>query len=434
MTGETMTNPWKNLLLGAVVLLGLLSACGGGTDRTKAQVRLVNASDYASLEWRVDDQVRQGDVAYGGSEAYLEIDPGKAATRISEPGAAAPLLSFTPAVSERRRYTLLSYGPLGTLRQQLLDDEIGEPADNRALLRVFNAAADAGALDVYLTGANDALDRAVALHSAVAYGTAAAPLAIDSGSWRLRVTAAGSKSDVLLDVPVVLGNRAIATLVLTPTSGGVLVRALVLAQRGPITRFDALQSRLRVAAGLTDNATVQLAFDPQAPLVAGLGSPALGLYAVVPSGSGAPTLAVNKQAVPVSAFDRMPGADYTLLVYGTPASPRTAWVADDNRLRTEPGKARLRLVNGLADLPAGGSLAVRVDGLQIASGVEPGLASAAQPVDATPGGTTNGTIEVAGPAGTVFSTTQQQLREAGVYSVFVLGRAASASGIVRRDR
>ena len=59
----------------------LLVACGGGNDRTKAQVRLVNASSGdQQLDLRVDDQLRQGAVGYGGSASYVEADPGKAST------------------------------------------------------------------------------------------------------------------------------------------------------------------------------------------------------------------------------------------------------------------------------------------------------------------------------------------------------------------
>jgi Domain of unknown function (DUF4397) len=228
-----MAMNWKAALL---ITAALLAACGGGADRTKAQVRLVNASAYARLDLRVDDELRQAQVAYGAAEAYVEVAPGKTTT-LSSSGSATNLLSFVPAQSKRKHYTLLAYGPAGDLRQQQLDEDVGEPDTNRTLLRVFNASADAGALDIYLTAANETVDGAVPLQTATAFGTLGGWITVYSGSWRLQVVAAGSKTDLRLDLPVLaLGSKQVVTLVLTPSTGGVMVNALVLAQQGATMR------------------------------------------------------------------------------------------------------------------------------------------------------------------------------------------------------
>ena len=184
------------------ISIALLTGCGGGSDATKAQVRMVNASaGYKELDLRVQDQVRQGGVVYGAAEGYIEIDPGKAASTISSAGSATPLLSFTPSLSEKKHYTLLAYGAAGALRQVLLDENTGAPDTGRALLRVVNAAPDAAAVDIYLSGSNDLLTDVVAVQTGVAYGQAGVFTTLNSGTWRLRITAAGSKTDVRLDAP-----------------------------------------------------------------------------------------------------------------------------------------------------------------------------------------------------------------------------------------
>lgn len=137
----------------AALLFALLAACGGGTDSTKAQVRLVNASTgYTALELRVDGQTRQSDVLYGGSAAYVETTPGKT-NAIYSSGSPTALLSFTPAVSAKKYYSLLAYGAAGALKHVLLDDNVDAPDTNHTLLRIVNAAPDAGALDIYITAA-----------------------------------------------------------------------------------------------------------------------------------------------------------------------------------------------------------------------------------------------------------------------------------------
>ena len=106
----------------------LVAACGGGTDKTKAQLRLVNASSgYTTLQLNVDGSLLQGGVTYGGNAGYSGADPGKPST-ITQPASAAALLSFTPSTNKGSYYTVLAYGAQGALAQILLDDNQGQPA------------------------------------------------------------------------------------------------------------------------------------------------------------------------------------------------------------------------------------------------------------------------------------------------------------------
>ncbi len=417
------------------VAVAALSACGGGADRTKAQLRLVNASSgYATLDLRVDDRVAQGPVGYGESAAYIEVDPGKAASTISSAGSATPLLSFTPSVEKKKYYTVLAYGAAGALRQQSLDDNSGAPDTGRALLRVFSAAADAGALDVYLTGSNESLDTAVAVQSSLAYGSLGTWLTVNSARWRLRVTATGSKTDVRLDVPALdLPSKHVATLVLTPSAGGVLLNALVLAQQSAITRQDAQHARVRLAAVVADSGTVGAQVG-SVLLAAGVGSPVLNDYRLLPAGPSAVALTVNGLAQAPSAVSLVGGRDYTLMVYGPLTAALASWIDDDNRLPADASRAKLRLVNGLADSAA--PLAMSLDFAAVASGVGAGTASAYASVNATSGGGTDGRLSItaSGVAVPLFTADDQILRAGANYSVFVIGPQAASVGIVRRDR
>ena len=419
----------RMIMLTAAALL--LAACGGGTDRTKAQLRLVHASDgYPALDLRVDGQLRQGAVAYGGSAAYAEIDPGQADTEITRSASTTPLLSFTPAVSRNRYYTLLAFGAEGALRQLLIDDNLGEPDDRRALLRVVNAAPDAGALDVYLTGSDEALAQAVPVQSGADYGAAGSPVTVNSTSWRLRVTAAGNKSDLRLDLAgVALGNREIVTLVLTPGRGGVLMNALLLVQQGGITRRDTSQARVRVAAGVADSGAVSASIGGTV-LMGSVGSPAVGLYSLLPAGTQPVVLAVNGTPLAAPPVTLAAGADYTLLMRGAAAAPQAGWIEDDNRRAAESGSARLRLVNGAADLDM--PLSMTADFIPVADGVAAGAASAYASLAATT--TAQLSVTAAGLAAPLFGAIDQRLDAGAVYTLFLVGRPAAAVGILRKDR
>lgn len=413
----------------AAALLTLLVGCGGGTDRTKAQVRLVNASTgYASLELRVDDEVRQSGVAYGGSADYVTAKPGKTFT-VYSPSATTSLLSFTPSVSENKYYSLVAYGRSGALKQILVDENNAQPDTNRSYVRVLNAAPDAGALDVYITGASDALEDSVAVQSAAAADTLGSFVTITSGTWRVRATVPGGKAaaDVRLDLSgISFGSKEVLTLVLVPGPSGVLVKALVLRQQGGLDVKASTQARVRVATGIKN---LGVSLDGSAVLAA-TGLPVVTSYAVVAAGT--PTLAATVGGTAVAGLANPtldPGTDYTLLVHGTAAAPVLAWIVDNNAPSTDTTKAKLRLVNGTAGYT--GSLSMTVDGSPLGATVAQGLASAYVNQAAT----STAVVAVAEPsAGSVYSAIDRVFTAGGIYSVFVLGESGSASGVFRQDR
>lgn len=415
--------------LAALVATTLLAACGGGADRTKAQVRLVNASSgYALLDWRVDDELRQGTVPYGETADYVEADPGKTNT-LARAGSGTALLTFNPAVSERKHYTLLAYGPQGGLKQLLLDDEAGAPDENRSLLRVVNAAPDAGALDIYLTGTADTLAESVPVQSGAAVDAIGEWLTVNSGSYRLRVTAAGSKTDLRLDVSTLgLASEEVLTLVLSPATGGVLVQGLVLTQQGAIAALAPTQARVRVVAGLAEAGSVNLRVGGAAVL-SNVNTPAVTPYSLVPAGEQAVVVEVNG-AAQSSSFTLTAGADYTLLVHGPADAALVNWIVDDNNLPSDRTRAKLRLVNAVHG--SSGPLSLSADFAPVADGVVAGSASAYGGIDATT--TAQLSVSVVGTAAPLFSAVEQTFVAAANYSVFVVGSASAPVGIVRKDR
>lgn len=428
--------------MAALLALGaLLGGCGGGADRTKAQVRLVNASaGYSQLDMQVDGQLRQGQVPYGGADAYVEVDPGKASSSITSAGSATTLLSFTPALSEKKYYSVLAFGAAGALRQMLLDENIGAPDTNKALLRVVNVSPDAGALDVYLTAPTDLLPNVVAVQTAVAYGVQGNYTLVNSGTWRLRITAAGNKTDVRLDVPVVvLASKQISTLVLTASKGGLMVNSLMLAQQGGIQRQDTQQARVRLVAAVTDSAVVRASLGSTSLIstAANAGeitSPSLDGYVLVPVGAWAATVTVNGQVLAVPSKTLSSGQDYSFMVHGPSAAPTSSWLDDDNRLPSDATQVKLRLINGLADSTA--ALAMKLDGNSVAGAVALGAASDYALVKPVAAGGSNGRllISAAGVPTPIYTSASQTLNAGGSYSVFVVGPVAAPAGLVGVDR
>lgn len=414
--------------LAATLLLG---SCGGGIlDSAQAQVRLVNASTSGELlDLRVDDKLRQGAVGFGANANYVAAEPGKVHT-ITRNGSSTALLTFTPTVKGSDHYTLLVYGPQGGLKQLLLDDNAADAAKDRSLLRVVNAADDAGALDIYLTGTNETLAQSVPVQAGLAVGGVSERLVVNSGNWRLRVTAAGSKTDLRLDLPSVsLNSKQVLTLVLAPTVSGALVQGLLLTQEGSIAALAPTQARLRVAAGLTDAGIVAIRLGGT-PVLSNVTAPAVTPYTLVAAGPQVLSTTVNGVALADSNFTLAAGADYTLLVFGTPAAAQVSWILDDNQLPTDRTQAKLRLVNGVAD--AGGALSMSADFAPVADGLAAGQASAYGTLAATT--TAQLAVTAAGTVTPLFSAVDQTFVAAANYTVFVVGSKAQPVGIVRKDR
>lgn len=413
--------------LAAAVLLG---ACGGGEDRTKAKLRFVNASAYSALDLIVDDERRFSALPYAESASYAEVDPDKTDSEIRRAGASTPLLSFTPSLAKKNSYTVLAYGAEGALRSLVLDDNTGAPSSGKVSLRVVNAASDAGVLDVYVTDPDESLTDAVPLLAGATVGTVSAYTTFNNGTRRLRITAAGSKTDLRLDLSgIALGSQFIGTLVLTAGRGGVLVNALLLTERGGLQRFDGAQARVRAAAAVTDGGSVAASVGGTA-LMNGVGAPAVGLYTLVAAGSPAVVVSVDGRPVAAAAAALSAGADYTLMVYGPADAPVVAWIEDDNRPPVDSSQSRVRLVHGVASLP--GALALSADFVPIADGVAPGTASASVEIAATL--TASLSVTTPGQATPVWSAVDQIFRAGGNYTLFVVGAAAAPVGILRKDR
>lgn len=420
---------WLTLALSSPVVL---AGCGGGTDTTKAHVRFINASSYDALTLEVDDDDLFSSIAYGDETKYKDVDPDDCDSTISRSSSATALIStFTPELSEDDYFTILAWGPVGDLGWQLLDENTSDPDDDKTKVRVFNGATDAGELDVYVTAEDDTLSDSVAMQSSAAVGTLNDFVTIDKGTWRVRVTAAGSKTDVRLDVSgVVFSGGKVYTLTLAAASSGVLVNGMLLREeKQALTRIDVTDARVRVAGAAAANATVTATVDGTELLSSG--SPVVSDYALVDVGTPTVTAAIGttdvSSAVASQALEA--GVDYTLVIYGSAASPVAVWVEDDNTLSTSSSKAKIRLINAISDL--GSTLALKLGSSPLASGVAVGAASSYAEVSAT----SSGTLTVTSPAltGSVLTLTEQIIEAGKVYTVLVGGASGAADGGLVED-
>lgn len=422
----------RRLIMGVAVSAAMLAACGGGgsdDDSGNAQIRLVNASSaYSTLDLTVSDSSAATGVAYGGVSAYASAKAGESITTLVK-NAGSTISSLYPTLTKGSHYSVIAYGWSGNMKSTILQEEEEAPAENYSKLLVLNLAADAGTLDIYLTQNTDSLDNASPTISAIAGGGSSGYTSITSGTYRVRVTGAGKKSDLRLDIPsITLSSKQVGSLVITPTPGGVLVNSILMTQQGSATAFGATNARARVVAAVADGAQVSATL-AGIPLMPTSIAPNIGEYQIVASGSPNLLVNVNGQAMPVATPALTAGNDYTVMIWGEPGAPQISVISDDNRLPATSGTAKFRIINGVARLNAG--LTMTLDYSAIASNVQPGTASAV----ATVNNSTSSLLNVGAPtSATLYSVSGLPVLSGGIYTVFMMGGANNVQGTLRRER
>ena len=233
-----------------------------------------------------------------------------------------------------------------------------------------------------------------------------------------------------------LANQAVASVILTPTVGGTLVNAGVLAQQADYTAARNTTARVRLAAAVSGNALVS-ASAAGTPVATSVVAPTVTGYAIVPSGTPlAITINGASVASPVTALAA--GGDSTLFVYGAPGAATASLITDDNHLTNSATSLKMRMVNGLTG--AATPLTLNAAFAVIASSVAPGAASSYAVV----GATTPLQLDVFNTISptpiwsttTTGSGTPFPLPGNSVYTLFMLGDASATPPIalLRKDR
>ena len=418
----------------ALLTLLSVSACGGGGGSSgTALVRVVNATrSHASIDMLANSSVVASATVRDTASAYVGVAAGSPSLQVNDAGTATALAVVAPTVSGGLHYTIVAYELNGTIRAAVLNDDVTAPTTGTAELRVLDAAPDAGAIDVYVT------DPAVPLASlsAPTYSlpatnttTTTGFISFAAGDYRIRVTGQGNVADLRLDVPAVtLTSGEVGNIILTASVGGVLVDGGVLVQQGDYAATRNPNARVRLAVAVSGAATVG-ATAGAATISAPSTSPSVGSYAVVPAAS---PLAVTVNGVAVAGAIAAPaaGSDSTLLVYGDPAAPTVSLAADDNHLPSTATQFKIRLVNGLTG--SAPLLTLTADFSPVASNVPAGTASSYGAAT----GSTAVRLDVTSPSSlaALYSESDLNLPANAVYTLFMLGDAATPQHVLRRDR
>lgn len=137
----------------AAVMGAVLAGCGGsGSSTSSTSLRLINATlTHPSLDLLVDASVAISAAAADNVSASVSPQSGSVTLQVNDASAATALVSTIVSLGGGKHYSLVAYESGGAVKTATLDEDFAAPATGTAQLRFYDAATDAGALDVYVT-------------------------------------------------------------------------------------------------------------------------------------------------------------------------------------------------------------------------------------------------------------------------------------------
>lgn len=433
-----MLNIRNGLMLAILTLPLLISGCGSSGD---AEVRLLNVSPgYSALDVyfgagngsSAPSAPQIDDVATGTLGSYVGISPANYNVYFTGHGISYSnsLVTSNETFSQNEHRTYVAYGDSGSFGEAEIDEDQNAPSSGDAYIQILNADPDAGALDIYLTSAGVSLNDVTPNFTNLVAGKPSGYSSITDGTYELRITGTGKKSDLRFDLPnLTLSNGEIVTFIVTETAGGYLVNVLALPQQGSLTTYPNPDARVRAVIGLSSGTSVT-ATAGSTTLVSAAPATAVGTYQLVTAGSASVGLTVDGTTESVPSKTLTAGQDYTFLVYGSPSSLRENWLEDSN-IPAASGYSNVRLINVMSG--STDPISLSIDFEPVATDVTLGSASS---YDTSVVSTSDATVVVTdyNTSATLYSQTSTTLNDGGVYTMFMFGSTSAPIGELYEDR
>jgi hypothetical protein len=211
-------------------------ACGEGQPTggflttgptTGARVRLIHAlTSSSALDFAVDGQVAATNVPFGTASQYVLVSLAPHQLQARATGTGTVLVDFTRDLSTGGSFSLIPAAGLAQFGALFISDD-PTPVTGQARVRGVHVAAAVGPVSVYITAPGADITAATPLVPLLPFGLASDYVQIAPGTYRVRVTRAGSPSEVLVDVGnVTLSGGAVRTVLVTDAPGGGLPTGL----------------------------------------------------------------------------------------------------------------------------------------------------------------------------------------------------------------
>jgi hypothetical protein len=154
------------------------------------------------------------DVTYGQVSPYQELPTGTyvLSMRASDAPDSTPVISTDVTVQSGNASTVVAYGKNKSLKTAAYTDDLQQPGDGKAKLRLVQAATTAKKVDVTADG--------TAVASNATFGTATQYATVDAGKWDLDISGGGQTGSTAVDLA---GNTVSTLFVLDDSQGDLTI-------------------------------------------------------------------------------------------------------------------------------------------------------------------------------------------------------------------
>ncbi|AEI80955.1 hypothetical protein CNE_2c20020 [Cupriavidus necator N-1] len=225
----------KTLLIGlALAATAVLSACGGGDDDlgdriglSKPTIRVIHAITGGPNVDVLQNGVKTSFVnkPYKFVSTYFNVETGNQLISFNTAGTQTELARATLVAATGHKYTVVALPGASAAETLTIDDPFEKGLlSNKARVRSLNASFNAQNVDVYITIPAIDLNSVAPTFGAVGYKQASPAsgkdsLDLDGGTYRLRITTAGTKTVIFDSGALTLANNADWLITTIPVDG-----------------------------------------------------------------------------------------------------------------------------------------------------------------------------------------------------------------------
>jgi hypothetical protein len=205
----------------ALALVGafVFAACGD-EEVAAGRVRVGHLSpDAGTVNLFVNGNEVIAGITYPNSTLYYEVREGSNEVSLRSNATGETLLSATVDISGEVDRTVLAVNTAAELEALSLVDDNSLPPSGRVRVRLVHAAPSAGTVDIYVTAPDATLEGATPTAAGIDFRTVSDYLDVAAGTYRVRVTAAGT-TNVVIDRTIDLFAQYVTTISAIEAQGG----------------------------------------------------------------------------------------------------------------------------------------------------------------------------------------------------------------------
>ncbi len=390
-------------------------------EQVKSSIRLINASpELDGLDLIVDSIQLYSNLNYKFASKYFQVNTGFRNILVKLNASTTKVFESTVNIEYNKKYLLFGVGKIPTADVLLLESSTRVIPFNKASIRFVNAIYDLPSIDIRITNSSGTTNL-----NQNTFKNVTNYIDVDGGSNQIIVTQSGTQN-VLVTAEANLDVLAQYTVVLYGLSAGsgeekysigFLKETEDVHQK--LTEFVPIRTKLRFLNGLYDNPNVDFYVDDQKLLSDFNYRLASGMIQV-PSGSGR-NLRVTRSGTLTQIYSRISNLDYTkeysFIVCGETNFPDGFLI--ENPIKNAPAsRSSIRFVHAASGLGNMVVSIVNASGTINIPNVQYKNASAYFDVVS---GNNKITITISSSTGNIILTSDANLEEDKVYTVYVLG-------------